>query len=399
MPSVKWKIGESVLDVLVGGTSFLDAKHGFKGSFPSPEAAENFLLAYGYDFHDPIELAELQGNVQEAVRFIQRYFLKPQNPNGLGIEIPKKITEMVDVRELLLLASSKQNEDLRNWACSVLKVVHTISHVDRDMRTHYFGDIQKQIFDRFYRYLHRDEMGQLYLGAKETDPLRVDLVEFQIKPKKARDSTLMKLLHKAGSVAEELFDTVGMRLITRNRVDAIRVIHFLEQKNIIVAANIKPSRSRNTLIDTHEFRNAIAKYLNHELSNESELQALLEQVSHPPTKAGENPFSSEHYRAIQFTCRQLIKMKNPLGDQIRDMKQITKNASLEPHLVGAIDRVDVRLIQRVIRFFYPFEIQVMDEASHIDNEKGRSAHAEYKKAQQQSAMIRVMGPLAHGKHP
>ncbi len=393
MHSPKWKIGESVLDVLVGGVSFLDAKEGFKGSFPHNEASEKFLLAYGYDFHDPIEVAELQGNVQEAVRFIQRYFLKPQNPAGLPLDIPKKITEIFDVRDLLSYASSEQNEDLRQWACSVLKVVHTISHVDRDMRTHYFGDIQKQIFDRFYRYLHRDDLGQLYLGRGVADPLRVDLAEFQIKPKKARDSTLMKLLHKAGSVAEELFDTVGMRFITKTRVDAIRVIHFLEQNNVIVAANIKPSRSRNTLIDTISFKETLDKNEKLETHQEPELLDLLELVPHPRTKPGENPFSSEHYRAIQFTCRQLVKMKNPLGDQIRDLKQASRGLKLSPDLNSAIERMDARLIQRVVRFFYPFEIQVMDELSHIDNEKGRSAHTEYKKAQQQAAMLRVMGPL------
>ena len=41
----------------------------------------------------------------------------------------------------------------------------------------------------------------------------------------------MKLLHKPGSVAEELFDRVGLRFITHHRVDAIRVVHFLERTN------------------------------------------------------------------------------------------------------------------------------------------------------------------------
>ncbi len=36
----------------------------------------------------------------------------------------------------------------------------------------------------------------------------------------------------------------------------------------------------------------------------------------------------------------------------------------------------------------------MDEVSHIENEKGRSAHVEYKKAQQKAALLRVMGNLA-----
>ena len=85
-------------------------------------------------------------------------------------------------------------------------------------------------------------------------PLRVNLVEFQAKPKKTRDSTLMKLLHKPESVAEEVFDRIGIRFVTQSRTDAVRVIHFLEQSNVIVAENIKPSRSRNTLVDTGAFK-------------------------------------------------------------------------------------------------------------------------------------------------
>ncbi len=391
MTSRQWTIGESVLDVLVGGTSFLDSKEGFRNYFTDEDSIKNFILAYGYDPEDPIEHAELQGNLQEAIRFIKRYFLKPENPSGLMVEMPKKINDATDIREVLRFASTPDSE-LRPWACAILKVVHTISHIDRDIRTHYFSEIQKQIFDRFYRYLNRDDEGALFLGRTKDDELRVDLVEFQVKPKKTRDSILMKLLHKPESVAEELFDRVGIRFITKTRADAIRVVHFLDQTNVIVAANIKPSRSRNTLIDTRYFR----EVLDHNRANPAVLPELLESVPHPQERA-DNPFSSEHYRAIQFTCRQLIKIRNAVADQVRDLKSAARTLELDPAVSGIVERMDPRTIQKMIRFFYPFEIQVMDHSSHIENEKGRSAHAEYKKAQQNSALFRVMGPLAQEK--
>ncbi len=398
------KIGDSVLKVLMGGQSLLDSKQGLQGSFRAVPEAESYLLSYGYDFQDPIENAEIQGTVQEAIRFVRKYFLKPENPDGLPIEVPKKISDCQDIREMLMFASGGLQQDethLSGWACAVLKVVHTISHVDRDMRSPYFADIQKQIFDRFYRHLHRDENQCLYLGRSPTDPLRVDLIEFQVKPKKARDSTLMKLLHKPESVAEEVFDRVGLRFITATRFDAVRLVHFLEQTRAIVAANIKPSRSRNTLIEPVGLGEAIEdcfqKIENGVLSPAEGLK-ILESIPAPNPKTAENRFSSEHYRAIQFTCRQLIKLSSPLADQIRDLKSRTKNLDtpLDPALVSAIDRLDPKLVQRVVRFFYPFEIQVMDQESFIENEKGRSAHAEYKKAQQQAAMMRIMGSLADG---
>ncbi len=394
----KWRIGDSVLRVLIGGRSFLDSREGFQGTFRNLHSAENYLSAYGFNLHDPIEKAELHGSLQEAVRFIKTYFLKPGSQDGLAIEVPKKILETTEIAELLLFASSETQPELRRWACAILRVVHTLSHVDRDIRTHYFTDIQTQILDRFYRQLHRDDQGRLYLGRTHDDPYRVNLIHFEVKPKKARDSILMKLLHKPESVAEELFDRVGVRFVTRTRVDAVRVIQYLEHSNVVVGANIKPSRSRNTLIDIPKFQET----LKHELPRlksgeltESEFKKLLEAVSFPESKPGENPFSSEHYRAIQFTCRQLIKIKNPLSDHIRDLKQVARGMSLDPALAAAIEKVDQKYIQRVARFFYPFEIQVMDEVSHIENEKGRSAHVEYKKAQQKAALLRVMGNLAN----
>jgi uncharacterized protein (TIGR04562 family) len=404
---LKWNIGESVLDVLISGVSFLDSKEGFRGAFPDSGSADRFINAYGYDDADPIEIAELQGNIQEAVRFIKKYFLKPENPDGIGIDIPKKINDSLSIRDLLLYSNgySGGNSELRNWACAILRVVHTISHVDRDMRNNYLGDIQKQIFDRFYRLIHRDEAGVLYLGRNESDPLRVNLVEFQAKPKKARDSILMKLLHKPESVAEELFDRIGVRFITKTRTDAVRAIHFLEQANVIVAANIKPSRSRNTLVDTQAFKTVLTQQLERLKQGEIDEAAMIESLEGIPFSAvtsaaagGSNRFSSEHYRAIQFTCRQLVKLKNPLSDQLRELKSTARTvgaeAALNPALQMAIDRIDPRMVQRVVRFFYPFEIQAMDELSYAENERGRSAHAEYKKAQQQSAMRRVMGALA-----
>ena len=53
--------------------------------------------------------------------------------------------------------------------------------------------------------------------------------------------------------------------------------------------------------------------------------------------------------------------------------------------------MDPKYLQREVRFFYPFEVQIMDKVSAEENEKGRSAHSEYRKAQIQTALRRVMG--------
>ena len=55
--------------------------------------------------------------------------------------------------------------------------------------------------------------------------------------------------------------------------------------------------------------------------------------------------------------------------------------------------LDISYIQREIKFFYPFEVQVIDEESYRINTEGEASHLEYKKAQQVTAMARLFRQL------
>ncbi len=408
----KFNFRWEVLDVIIGGKSTIDSVTGFY--IPTLEAAEHFIRNYGFDLENPIEKAHVQGHFYEALHFIKRYFLFPDNSEGARLEIPKRIHDLTDVRELFLMAcyrAPNQLEDshgtnLRNWACSVLKVMHTVAHLDQDLRAPYFPEVQKQILDRFYKHVRRDETGKLYLGDRDTDPNRVDLVAFETKPKKSRDSTLIKLLHKPENVAEDIFDRVGLRFVTPTRLGALQVIKYLKDQMIIISPNIKPSRSRNSLINMDEFKVQLADFLAHQEANLSRVlpqklpELLNEQMINKLEAAAiaqvvspENPHSSEFYRAIQFTGRQLIKLKNPLYEDLRNLKVVSKSKVLDDDLQKALDRIDLKHLQKEVRFFYPFEVQVVDEASAHENERGVSAHGEYKRAQLQTAMKRVLGVL------
>src|SRR6185295_2659401 len=198
----KYDFGWEILDVIISGKSSIDSPNGFQ--LMSQAEVTRFIESYGYDVDNPIERAELLGNFHEALNFVRKNFLQPENPDGLRLEIPRKIVELSDIRDLFLMSSfglAGQNRDtagqvLSQWACSILKIMHTIAHIDKDVRSSYFSDIQQQIFDRFYRVVHRTGDGHLFLGDKEDDPMRVDLDAFETKPKKSRDSIILKLLHK-----------------------------------------------------------------------------------------------------------------------------------------------------------------------------------------------------------
>lgn len=402
-----------ILEVIIGGKSLLDSPLGLTG-FPmsSLEDADRFMHSYGFNLNDPIQGAEALGNLHEAISFVRKYFLKPENPEGLGLEIPRKILELTDVRELLLMASSThpssqekaQDFLLRNWACALLKVIHTIVHMDRDIRVTYFADIQKQVFDRYYKVVHRDSNGKLTLGDSVEDALAVRLHSFETKPKKSRESMLIKLLHKPENVADEIFDRVGLRFITESKIDALRVVKFLKDRMIVMPSNVKPSRSRNTLVDMELLQKAIEK-LNHqwdrgELRGDDYRAELEKSVQTPQVEKlkGVNPHSSEFYRAIQFTSRQWIKLKNPLYDDLKQLKSLAKKSEgLSEELSTAIHQIDLQFLQREVSFFYPYEVQITDRISHEENQQGLGAHSEYKKAQIQTVMSRVMGSLIHAE--
>lgn len=398
----KYDFRWDVLDVIISGKSSIDSPTGFQ--VQNVGEADRFIQSYGYDLANPIERAEVLGNFHEALNFVRKNFLQPENPQGLKLEIPRKILELTDIRELFLMSSMNyggqtadtQGKLLRNWACSLLKVMHTIAHIDKDLRTPHFSDIQQQIFDRFYKVIHRDAEGQLYLGERDDDPNRIDLVAFETKPKKSRESTLIKLLHKPENVAEDIFDRVGIRFVTPTPLGALRVVKYLKDNMIVMPPNIKPSRSRNTLVDIDDFRLRLEDALSRSETGtlaETLLAAELEAAAHPPRVSPENPHTSEFYRAIQFTVRQLIKLQNPLYAELKELKSQARTRPLEEELGKAIERINLKHIQREVRFFYPYEVQVVDQKSAEENEKGRSAHSEYKRAQLQTALRRVMGNL------
>lgn len=244
------------LDIMASGTSSLDAKN-YLSNFKTKEEALTFLEGYGYDLTDPIQNAEMFGNFQEALQFIKKYFLKEGAPDGLDLSVPSVFYTITDISELLLITTGNSSvtdkEEDAIWASMIMKVMHTILHLDKDLRYRYYSTIQTQIFDRFYKYVHRDSEDQLYLGS-DNQTVKIPLVEFETKSKKTRESIIIKLLHKKENVAEELFDRIGIRFVTKDKVDCLRVLKFLSENYIVMVNNIKPSRSQNSLIDLNLFQ-------------------------------------------------------------------------------------------------------------------------------------------------
>ena len=387
-------------DVVCSGKSSLDAKNYLTELYDKNQVT-NFLNGYGFNITDPVESAELFGIFQEALQFIKRYFLIEGNPEGLDLKVPNYLYGITNISELFLSATGNSQFKLKTeeslWAGVILKVMHTILHADKDLRARYFSTVQQQIFDRFYKFIHRDNENRLFL--RNDAGISIPLYDFQTKAKKTRDSIIIKLLHKQENVAEELFDRIGVRIITYNKLDALRVIKFLHTNYVIMINNIKPSRSQNTLVDLNLLRRKVQSLYKETIRKNldeddfyQKLNNLIGESSPGNAQMDKNIHTSEEYRAIHFTGRQLIKYRNPFMSSFNEVRKLAlkdKENPLSQSLLG----LDTSAISRDIRFFYPFEVQITDYESHMKNTQGEASHNEYKKSQRRSAMKRIFKPI------
>jgi uncharacterized protein (TIGR04562 family) len=386
-------------DVVCSGKSSLDATN-YLTELHDKNQVTNFLYGYGFDINDPVETAELFGIFQEAIQFIKRYFLKEGNPEGIDLRVPNYLFTITNISDLFLAATghslAKLKKDEQLWAGVVLKVMHTLLHTDKDLRYRYYSTIQQQIFDRFYKFIHRDEQNGLFL--KNETGTSISLHDFQTKAKKTRDSIVIKLLHKQENVAEELFDRIGVRIITKTKLDALRVIKFLHRNHVIMINNIKPSRSQNSLVDLSTFKKHLYTLYKEAIRNQlseiefyDKLNKVIDEAV-PGRNSQENKHTSEEYRAIHFTGRQLIKYRNPFMSSFNEVRKMALKDKQNP-VSEALLNLDTSAVSRDIRFFYPFEVQITDVESHLKNSQGEASHAEYKKSQLKSAMKRNFPPI------
>ena len=391
----KYNFDWDMLDVVINGKSAFDASR-FLGQVNNEQNSMKFLEGYGVQKDDPIKKAELFGNFQEALQFIKRYFLKEGNKeSGLDISIPNNILMISDVQQLIDIIHDKSgdyDQATKNWAEVVAKVVHTILHVDKDLRSNYFKIIQTQIFDKFYRFMNRNSDNELFLGL--SGEFEIPLVEFDTKSKKTRDSVILKLLHKAENVAEELFDRVGVRFVTKTKLDCLKVANFLIVNNVILPQNIKPSRSNNTIFDLDKFKETLPGLMDFARKNnlnEARFADALErelEIEKTQIESG-NVHSSNAYRSVQLTCRQLIRYEDPFVVEYRKLKNYITSNHREDEIFDMMNKIDSSNLTRDVEFFYPYEVQIMDKESHDNNLKGDASHSEYKKSQIISARDRL----------
>lgn len=384
-----------ILRVVLEGLSILDVS---KLEMKSMEEATTFIQAYGFDTNSQEDIELLWGVFEDAVIFLEKSLADPQYP-----KVPDHLRhrEVVkDLRRLLLLASEPTGNPDQMWACAILRLMHVLIHLTHDPRLKYFEQVENQVFSRLDNYIYVDTAtGATYLGKKEEGE-SIKLLFFKRKDRKDKEREIIKLLHKAESLVEEIYDRIGFRLVTETKFDSIRAIRLLLHKNIISIPNIRPGRSKNRLVNLDRLQLEIGRIESlrgvKEGLNASELEKMVRRLERRITLRRQgrillNPFSSEYYRAIQFTCRELVKIRNPLHQFYTQLQSQLENISGGKQI---LHEMFPQSVKRDTHVFFPYEIQIMDVKSYADSIFGKSNHEEYRRKQLEAGRNRVFGRQA-----
>lgn len=401
----QWTFPWPIMDVLIGGKSPIDLE---RLSLTSDADAKNFLKSYGYDPDRPDDAQRLHEIFIEAANFIERHLMPKEW--ALGKRPPDALISHRSASDLLLWASGKKTglegaaslHSLQIWSCAVLRVMHTIAHIDDLQRLNKIDKAKAQIMGRFQKALFRDADGKLLFGSREQN---IELEKFEWKTSKTRVSMILKLLHKPANVAETIYDFLGVRIITKKLSDSMIAVKFLRQFYLVDFANIHPSRSRNNLIDTLQFHAHVETLrqmlINKNISPDGFREMLLYMNTPVSPRKSSNPHSSKQYRSIQLTCRQRVRYPDPnltWNDKLRDYLNSKKCTPWKENILNEILELTEGWNHsgengREISVFFPFEVQILDKEAANNGEKGEASHQVYKKAQIRSARRRILGKV------
>ena len=346
-----------ILNTIAGGRSALEMR---RLQIFNLESAQSFIKTYGFDLDDPHHLETLWQQHRRAL------VLMIEKLGFVEAEIPVEVRDrkvLQDIRLLLLYASRTGPDPLQKWACAVLRCMHVFIHAENDLFSFFANEIQEQILSSYEPYISTEGQ-KVFLTGKVYSTNRIELEHFQPKPFKTTSSAVLKLLARPDALAMRVFDKIGIRFITKSVLDSFRVVRFLVQENMVSFPHIMPDQSSNNVYPVELFLEVCEKIKKLNLQDDQKIQALFQDELN---KTGDtalfrklNEHSDLNFKFMKFISRQLIRVKPTDGSTAG------------------------------FHFFYPYEVQIMDQASFLATTRGPLEHNAYKNRQRQSARARVM---------
>lgn len=351
----KFSLNWGYLSAITNGMSAIDLA---SLALRNMHDARQFAREYGFDLDNTATVARILRGHREAVAFILSHFLEP----GQAELMPAEVRLAGDPLQLLVYASQRADhkDALHMWSCAVLKVMHGIFYIDSDLKLRHFNTIREQVFASLDEVIHKEGDAYFLTDGEVCLPL----LHYDKKSNKGRNSILLKLLQKAAYLASDIYDHLGVRLTFATRFECLLALDTLQRVHLLSVTNVDPQRTRNTLLDLDAAKQVFVKYralLERSGRYPAELLQTMDQellaLSEPQTRS-DNPHSGSGFSSLQVTLRKMIHLHGDGGD---------------------------------VDFFFEYEIQLMDRASHERSLSGPASHVAYKQRQVEAARTRVFG--------
>ncbi len=307
-------------------------------SFRSPSDVEEYLVAHELDPRDPASQARMEAVKNQAIAYLRRNFDFP---------IPKPVAE-ADVGELLLIASGRGHRQL--CACTILKVIHVIHHLEARELLSILPISDQDVFHLVEQKVYRVIGGMLARG--------LPILEF-VGGRKNKDSLYSKLLSKRETHAARIYDKLRFRVVVRDARDLFPVLAFLT-RHLFPFNYLVPGESTNTLFD-------LGTYLRehpHLATLADELQPLDDELANGG--ANDNAFSAPSYRVVHFVADVPVRVPADVLE-------------MAPPAAWALGHV----------VFAQTEFQIVDRDTEQRNELDDASHDAYKARQRAAVMRRL----------
>lgn len=335
-----WSLGDlEKLRLILRGGSVIDWR---RLHFQSRAEVDDYLRLCLFDPTDENDHARLRRLLDESVDYLRTTF---------GYAVAPEVASPREIHDLFLLASGvAEPHRLRRIACIVLKVMHVVHHVEAR------------------GLLHRTRLTESELAGLVT--ARVDQAIAGLRTEggpvlsahgsvKTRASIVTKLLAKKETLAAAVYDRVRYRIVVSRREDVlpvlVRLCDTLLPFNFVV-----PGQTQNTLFSFAEVVGKTPQLAKLVPQLQSDLRLEEGDDAHHP-QHGPNEFSGVGYEVLNFVVDLPVK--------------------LPEHLVA--DPLDGRIA------FCWVELQLVDQTTAAQNEKGENAHARYKRRQLRKVLRRL----------
>ena len=316
-------------------------------NFENRREIDEFIAVQEIRLEEAADVARVEAVKNAAISYLRRNFDFP---------VPKPVSQ-ADLPKLLELASSRGHRQL--CACTILKVMHIIHHLDARELLFMLPVSDQEVFHLVEEKVYRVIGNMLARGFP--------ILEF-IGGRKNKDSLYTKLLSKRDTIAAQIYDKLRFRIVTRTPEDIWPTLNYLMQK-VFPFNYVIPGQSTNSMFD---FKSYCEENPNlSQLLPRLQLSADLERAN----DGVDNRFTATNYRVVHLVVDMPIRLEREMLEQVPPA-----GWSLGPVI------------------FVQAEFQLVDRGTEQSNELGEASHAAYKQRQRQAVMRRLKLGFEEGRN-